>query len=92
MKLVPPRHSSDAFRWSRWGKLGVADLSDFNRSLLADRLYDDSCDVGFEIESERTGKVLLFTYVMSHKDGDGDITHDEYLSTTEGIKIVVFNT
>lgn len=46
------------FTWS--GQTGVAEESDLPEHLVS-RVYRDACDFGFLVQSDRTGRTVLFT-------------------------------
>lgn len=60
MAIIGHEISSNMFVW--YGGNACADISDFNattQSNLIGLLYDDACDEGFVMVSERTGKRFL---------------------------------
>jgi hypothetical protein len=76
MKLEIPIYSSDMFSWENG--CGVAERSDFTALAgkfgpLYSRVYDDACDVGFNVESERTGKLMTFFPVWDEDGYDGEM-------------------
>jgi hypothetical protein len=88
MKLHIPTFKSDIFSWKNG--VGSAEVSDFRGSDLFSRVYDDACNVGFNVQSVRTGKVELFTLETAQRDPDDDVTEWEF-SSKEGHKIIIFN-
>ena len=54
-----PVYSGEMFTWSNG--IGVIERSSLPTA-FATRLYDDACDVGFRVQSHRTGKEKLFTF------------------------------
>lgn len=50
----------------------ISDLSrrHFNHSR---RIWDDACDVGFELKSAKTGKSVIFALEKVDTDAEGDI-------------------
>lgn len=86
MKLRIPLHSSDMFSWD--GKHGCANASDFGGKPIADRVYDDACDVGFDVVSVNTNKVLLFTYLREERD-KGNTLFDDF--TSGDLTITIYN-
>lgn len=93
--------SSKQFTVTDGGKSLCAEASElFNRHLQP--IYNDACDVGLAIKSERTGAVVV--YVMSRPvfrdDIDHELTHWEYepadfsvrqFPDCAGTKLTVFN-
>ncbi len=63
----------------------VAEVSDLGGHLPADPIYPDACDLGFQMVSEKTGRVATFYFSREHR-ADGDITHWTYLPTPESIR------
>ncbi len=51
------------------------------------RLYDDACDVGFAMKSDKTGRVVKFYMDKVHTDGEGDITHWTYRACHEDVRL-----
>ena len=92
MKLPIATYYSDKFRWKN-GR-GSADASDFGSlasrgtCLLGDRLYDDAVDIGFFVESAKTGHIKLFTYVNNEDGYDGEL---QVYSSSDGVVITIFN-
>mgnify|MGYP006957753019 CR=1 FL=1 len=89
MKLSIPSYSSDLFSWYMGN--GYTEISDLPCAPAACQVYDDACDVGFNVRSERTGKVMLFTLSEVSQDKEGDISDWVYVSTNGKHKIVVVN-
>jgi hypothetical protein len=60
MNLSCPIYPSKAFTWK--GNSGVSEISDLGQYSFKgwSQLYDDACDIGFAIQSERTGKLVRF--------------------------------
>jgi hypothetical protein len=91
-----PVHSSRMFTWGGdnfTGHIGLVDASDFGSSRIAGQIYDDACDVGFIVHSERTGKDELFFHANSYRDTDGELRHDTFVNrpTKPMITIKIFN-
>lgn len=85
--LKPARIASSRFTYDKATKSFIAEDSDFGgKGHPVGRVYDDACDEGFTIVSERTGKEVVFALHMVHKDADGDLTKWEYHSVTPGHK------
>jgi hypothetical protein len=55
--LQVPELSTKSFTWT--GRTGVCEASDLGRAEIGGRIYDDACDYGFALRSEKTGVVLL---------------------------------
>lgn len=74
----------------------ASDLGDFR----PERIYPDACDVGFKMESERTGVVATY-YLAEVERKDGDVAAWHFNPTSEsirkiagikGTKVTIFNT
>lgn len=87
-----PVHRGSLFMW--YHKSGAADVSMIHYSCggqIYSRIYDDACDMGFYIESHRTGQRVLFTLTKVQKDREGEIMFWEFKSR-DGIEVTLFNT
>ncbi|MFI5260909.1 MAG: hypothetical protein ACHQU0_03890 [Candidatus Paceibacteria bacterium] len=85
-------YAGHQFNWN--GCVGTADISDLcdggNLELDA-RVYDDACDVGFYVTSQKTGRRVLFIESNVARDGEGDVMYNEYVSINPNCMIRVFN-
>ena len=72
MRLNLVEHSSNQFTYQKDKKRFIAFASDLDNRHL-EQIYDDACDVGFKVKSEKTGKVI--TFVMK-----APFRHDEELA------------
>ena len=43
------------------------------RDQVYNRLYDDACDVGFGVQSARTGQITYWSYHSDERDAEGDL-------------------
>lgn len=91
MLLNPAPISSTNFTF----KSGVfsAEASDL-RDLKLGRVYDDACDMGFTIISEKTGNGVVFVQTEDTLDSEGDLLAINFVSVTPGLthlKAVIFN-
>lgn len=84
-----PVHSSGRFTWN--GCSGVTDISDLAHREPWKQIYDDACDIGFYIFSERTSKKILFYMGRIDRDSDGDIQGWNFISLCGTYKILVVN-
>jgi hypothetical protein len=84
-----PVHNGTRFAWS--GNDGFADVSSFDPSTLAGRLYADACDVGFYVLSERSGNRMLFTEEKVERDAEGETVAWHYVNEAGTIRITVHN-
>lgn len=67
-----PVHSSKIFSYSNQNF--VAESSDLGPRGMS-QVWDDACDLGFSIRSERTNVVKTFVIDRTHTDNEGDVTH-----------------
>jgi len=69
--------NSVRFTWDAKAKCFITMASDIGDENLS-RLYDDSCDVGFQIQSKRTRACVGFYLKETKRDNEGDIECWEY--------------
>lgn len=89
--LTIPKHAGTLFDWK--GGHGVTEASCLGHPMMA-RVWDDACDVGFHVESQRTGRTVLFTLVRPEAvDGEVVAWHFEaYAVELRGkFKVTIFN-
>lgn len=88
-----PVHSGKLFTWHRNQFSGTTEASTLGGQ-MSRRVWDDAADVGFFIESPRSGRKVLFTLTKEHRNSDNEVTHWTYRShgfdTT--LTITIFNT
>ncbi len=94
MILSCPIYPSRVFTWK--GNSAVSDVSDMHAyaSPQWSQLYDDACDVGFAIESDRTGKVVRFSLGREEFSGHGEdkeVVGWNFISICGKYKILVVN-
>jgi len=92
-RLLVPVFSTKQFTYDPETKTFIAEMSDLPSSPFK-RVYDDACDVGFELESHKTGKRILFTLAAENKLDEGDIASWLFLSTSKdklGFAVEIFN-
>lgn len=90
-----PIHRQSRFTYS--GGVFSAFASDFGRANFTGQLYDDACDEGFGIMSEKTGKVVYFSLDHIERDSDGIKSWTFAAVVPESsehrhLRVVVFNT
>jgi hypothetical protein len=92
MILKPtPIHSSQ-FTFSK--NTFISELSDLGPAVRFERVYDDACDIGFTIISEKTGMPAVFAFNGNRTDGEGDLIALDFICVTPGLKYlkaVLFN-
>jgi len=94
MKLQLSPISSKFFTWNTEADncYGVTDISDLGPNYnLFQKIYDDACDVGFAIESEKTGKVVEFYFDSEVVDPEGCIDAYVFYNADSSISIWVYN-
>jgi hypothetical protein len=102
MRLNVIEFSSKQFTYNAADKTFTSEASDLDNRHLQ-QIYNDACDVGFAMKSDKTGNVI--TYVMTkpfyHGEGeDRELGGYNYVPTSEsirehpeceGTKVIVFN-
>jgi len=68
MRLPLPTVSSRCFHYDPETKTFSAEASELPNVNFLSPIYDDACDAGFAMVSERTGMVA--TFCLSHADAD----------------------
>ena len=93
------RLSSKQFTYDAAKRTFAAEISDFGKNFHFERVYQDACDVGFVMVSERTGKEAAFA-VYEEATSEGEVTHWVLVPTPEairkqrqlaGTKVLIFN-
>jgi hypothetical protein len=69
--LSPPEISTDLLTWCPEERIFVAEVSCLPVS--PGRVYDDACDVGFTLESARTGRKVVVAEERTERDAEGEI-------------------
>ena len=90
MKLKLVEHSSNQFTYVSEKKVFVADASDLDNRHL-EKIYDDACDVGFAMKSEKTGKVITFVMESpfhTQTDDERELAGWHYVPTSESFRNV----
>lgn len=91
--------SSRQFTYTEADRTFVSEASDLDNRHLQ-RIYDDACDVGLAIQSDKTGRVVRFYMDGAKTDGEGELTHWTYKPLPEDVrrmpdvadlKVIVFN-
>jgi hypothetical protein len=76
--LIAPTLSTRSFTWVPTSQSFVAESSELGSGAVG-RIWDDACDVGFRLQSHRTGKEVLFCLDHEEKTPDGDIAGWRFL-------------
>lgn len=90
MILQPSPISSSKFTYSK--ETFTAEASDL-RNIRLGKVYDDACDLGFTIVSEKTGKHAVFAEHAEIQNGE-ELGGWEFVCITPGLthlKAVIFN-
>jgi hypothetical protein len=92
MKLAIPVHSSKLFTYNIVTKTFTTEASNIVGKFMG-RIYDDACDMGFLMESSRTGDKKLFYLSKEHCNPfePEEITHWEFESQSGHFKAIIFN-
>jgi len=79
------------FTWA--GECGTCNASDIMGGLLHQRIWDDSCDVGFFVKSHKTGRQVLFTHTKDVHEAEGDLIKSVYTSygSDREIRLYIYN-
>lgn len=75
MLLRPNAYRSAQFTYNRETKTFVAEMSDLDQGGRREpfsRVYDDACDEGLTLISDRTGEEVVFVYVDREYMGQGE--------------------
>lgn len=73
------------------GNMLVAEASDFGPAFRIERLYNDACDVGIAIRSNRTDVVKTFALIETERR-DGELVAWHFADTDNTpLKVTVFN-
>lgn len=79
------------------GKTGtfICEVSNLNGLIrpYTTQIWDDACDEGFVLVSERTGAEVIVTNTGPARDKEGDITHWDFFPHRNDSfkKVVIFN-
>lgn len=92
MTLRPTPVSTGRFTYSKRTCTFSAEASDLPQP---GRVFDDACDVGYTLVSERTGAEVVFAESGRETDSEGDLLWTEYEPVCPGsarrFKLRIFN-
>lgn len=96
MILHPPEISTKLFSYHAEDKTFSAEISTLegNGGFALGQVYDDACDEGFTLVSQRTGQLVVFARHSEDKDREGDIVGWWFESVSrgfKGFKVLVIN-
>jgi hypothetical protein len=83
MILMPMPVSSKLFTYAN--QTFVSELSMFKGKAFG-QVFDDACDEGFSVISEKTGNHVVFAFDHYDHDGEGDMTAMHFKCVTPGFK------
>lgn len=94
--VIGTRISSSKFTWVPKSKEFVAEASDLHGINLFSQVYNDACDEGFVLVSQKTGKEVPFTLARIQHDADRDIAFWKFTAATRdpklaGVSVIIFN-
>lgn len=96
MKFIPELNTNQ-FTYNPRSQTFVCEASDL-RGFKPRRIYDDACDIGFYMVSEKTGQKLLFVENEPTYDADGDLISFNFSShcyenpsNLMQMKVIIFN-
>jgi hypothetical protein len=77
------------------GAILCADISDFGPEFRMGQVYDDACDAGITVVSERTGKSVVFGIEHTERDRENDVLWWDLepadLRERTGVRVRLFN-
>jgi hypothetical protein len=87
-------YSSKSFTWNKETQTFSAEISDVPAVLR--QMFNDSMDLGFAIQSAKTGNVVYFTLATAERDREGDMACWTFQAVSvrpglSAIKVVVYN-
>jgi hypothetical protein len=72
--ICTKRFSSNRFSWNGHTiSTEASDLQPLSAGSMFAPIYDDACDVGFQIVSDKTSRVATFYLSHTERDREGDI-------------------
>jgi len=81
-KLIASKISSKYFEWLKVSKCFAADISSLPRSARPKgQIWNDSCDVGFVMVSEKTNRELIFFFKETDMTADGEIAGWQFVAS-----------
>lgn len=86
--------NTSLFTWNPETRTFSAEASDLPNNLVRP-MYDDACDLGFELVSQRTGKRCAVHLESEHRSNDEDreLTHWTFKADHHSLdlSVVIFN-
>ena len=83
-----PEHSGRSFTWLKGH--GTSCISDL-LPRMDGPIWSDAYDIGFVVESHKTGRKVLFTRVGEDHDAEGDLICYKFLSLDGRVTINIYN-
>jgi len=87
MKFIPEVSTKD-FTYNSETRTFVTEVS--NLRFSPGRIYDDACDIGFYMVSEKTGNKILFIETSPEFDADNELICYNFSGFMD-LKVKVFN-
>lgn len=86
-----PAVSTARMTWVPATRMFVAEASEIGPFT---RVYDDACDVGMTLISQRTGNAVTFVVNHTERDAEGDVLYDDLVPADfkpRGFTVRIFN-
>ena len=77
--------SGELFQWNKFG--GITEMSSLGPNFKLGLIYDDACDEGFTVISQRTGKMVVFRLEDTKYDHEGDVTKWVFISVSPKVNL-----
>ena len=102
-KVIAKRVGSERFTWHKDCNAFIAEASDLPKGFdFFSQVWNDACDAGFILVSERTGRELLFTFAYEdrhHVHEDAEIAGWNFVADpafnkgliTEPVRALIIN-
>lgn len=96
--IIGTVYSSTCFSYNKEKKVFIGEISEVRQVLR--QLYIDSMDLGFGIQSAKTGNIVYYTLTDVERDRDGDViawnftlSHYSALKNPDavGTSVVIYN-
>ena len=97
MRIIADKISTKYFSYDKKSRTFTTEASDLPRTFNPEsQVYDDACDYGFTLISEKTGNEALFVFDKEDRDNEGELagTWFQYFgrdNSLKGIKVLIIN-
>lgn len=78
--------SLSLFTHNSTDKVFISEASDIGDDQLFQRVYNDACDVGFNVVNVASGQSILVTLLKETQDDDGETVSWEYVPSYEDVQ------